>query len=294
MGARLLAQERRLCKGSNMNAVPNWSGNTGDIWAERWRDTDRGLRQIGEALNRAIERAAPDGAFRALDVGCGPGSTSLALAAARPDAAIVACDISPALVELARGRAAEAVNLEFRVGDAESVAAAEGPFDLVFSRHGVMFFDDPYRAFASLRQAARPGGRLVFSCFQAWELNSWATELAEAAAGGPVAPPGREPSGFAFADPVYVENILSAAGWSGVERDAVSFSYVTGEGAKQVDQALAFLTRIGPASNIVRALAPNEQEAAIARIREVLERRCSGGTVEFPAAAWIWSAVRAG
>ena len=276
-----------------MNGVPNWSGNTGDIWAQRWRDTDRGLRQIGEALNGAIARAAPDGPFRALDVGCGAGSTSLALAAARADAAIVGCDISPALVELARGRAADAANLEFRVGDAEAVAAAEGPFDLIFSRHGVMFFEDPTRAFATLRQAARPGGRLVFSCFQAWELNRWAWELAEAAAGGPVPAPGREPSGFAFADPDYVEGILSAAGWSSVKRDALSFNYVTGEGADPVGQSLAFLTSIGPGSNIVRGLHGEDQEAAVARMRDVLVKHCSGGSVEFPAAAWIWSAVRA-
>lgn len=274
-----------------MSAVPNWSGSTGDTWAERWRDTDRALGPVGEALDHAIERAAPDRPFRAFDVGCGAGSTSLALASTRADAAIVGCDISDALVELARNRARGAGNLEFHLGDAASVASTEGPFDLIFSRHGVMFFEDPYRAFGALRQAARPSGRLVFSCFQAWELNPWASELAEVAAGGPVPPPGRAPGGFAFADPDYVENILSSAGWSRVEREAVSFSYVAGQGADAIDQALTFLTRIGPASNIVRDLDGEEQAGAVARMAEVIERHCSGGTVEFSAAAWIWSAA---
>jgi SAM-dependent methyltransferase len=275
-----------------MNAVPNWSGNTGDVWAKLWRDTDRGLSQIGEALNRAIARAAPDRPFRALDVGCGAGSTSLSLAGSRADARIIGCDISATLVDVARARAGEAANLEFRLGDAETVAAGEGPFDLIYSRHGVMFFDDPHRAFATLCQAAQPGGRLVFSCFQAWALNPWASDLAEAAAAGPVAPPEREPSGFAFADIEYVEGILSAGGWSGVERESVSFRYVVGEGVDPVRQALEFLTSIGPASNIVRALAGDEQERAVSRMRAELEQRCSGGIVDFPAAAWIWSAVR--
>jgi methylase of polypeptide subunit release factors len=72
---------------------PDWSGSSGDIWARRWRDTDRALAQVGAGLDQAILQATPEVPFRALDIGCGPGTTSLALGAPRRDAEIVGCDI---------------------------------------------------------------------------------------------------------------------------------------------------------------------------------------------------------
>jgi SAM-dependent methyltransferase len=273
-----------------MNLSPDWSGASGDAWALRWRDTDRGLRQLGVELDQAIQDAAPAGPFRALDIGCGPGSTALALAAARPDAAIVGCDLSPALVEVAAGRADGMPQVRFCVGDAQAIAAAQGPFDLFMSRHGVMFFDDPPQAFAAFRSAATDCASLVFSCFRDWDANPWACELTSAAAGRRLPPPGREPSGFAFADVTYVEEILASGGWTNIEHRPVNFRYVAGEGAGAADEALAFLTEIGPASRVMRECEASERPAAAARMRAVIERYSGNGRVQFPAAAWLWSA----
>ena len=128
-----------------------WATSSGDAWAELWEHTDRGLEGFSSHLLSAILAASPEGSFRAFDVGCGPGSTSIALADSRPDASIVACDISPALVRVAKDRTADRSNIEVVHGDAEVAAAELGPFDLIFSRHGVMFFPDPVRAFRSFR-----------------------------------------------------------------------------------------------------------------------------------------------
>ena len=276
-----------------MSTAPDWSTVGGDAWAERWPDIDRALSVLAAILNPAIDAAAPESPFGALDVGCGAGSTSLALSEARPDATIIACDLSPSLVRVAGERLADR-SVRVVLGDAEEVAAREGPFDLIFSRHGVMFFSDPVRAFRTFRDAASSGGALIFSCFQDWKANTWASELASAAAGRTLPPPGREPSGFAFADPDYLHEILSSAGWAAIEWHPVPFRYVAATGEQAVEEALAFLAEIGPASRIVRELPEQERGGARQRMRGVIERHFNGEAVEFPAAAWIYSARATG
>ena len=266
---------------------PDWSGASGDIWARRWRDTDRALQRVGAALDDAISDAAPEGPFRALDVGCGPGTTSLALAARRPDASILGCDLSQALVAIARERAQDTPNLRFIAEDAEQAARERGPFDLIFSRHGVMFFDDPRRAFRTLREATVPDGRLVFSCFRTWAENPWAEELASAAAGAALPPPGREPGGFAFADVDYVRDILTTAGWAEAEPRALDFDYDAGS----LDEAMSFLVELGPASRVMDELDGGAREAAANRVRAAVRRHERDGRVTFRGAAWIWTAA---
>lgn len=269
--------------------TPDWAGTSGDIWARRWRDTDRALAGVAAALDRAILDAAPEGAFRALDVGCGPGTTSLALAQRRADAAILGCDLSAALAAIAAERAAGLPNVRFVAEDAEQAARRNGPFDLIYSRHGVMFFGDPVQALRTLREAA-PGGRLVFSCFRSWDENPWAGEIASAAAGRTLPPPGREPSGFAFADPAHVREILEGAGWVEAEPEPVDFSYIAGEGPEAVGQALDFLAELGPAARVLESMDGADRGAALERMREAIAKHQRDGRVTFPSAAWIWRA----
>jgi len=267
-----------------------WATTSGDAWSRRWRETDRGLEGLGRHLLSAITASAPAEPFTAFEIGCGPGSTSIAVAEARPNAQITACDISPALVEIARDRTSSMPQIRVLVGDAEELAEDQWPFDLIFSRHGVMFFPDPVAAFRRFRAAANPGASLIFSCFRSWQLNSWAWELTGAAAGAEVPPQDGEPGGFAFADPDYVHDILSASGWDGAPPEPVDFNYVTGEGDDAVGHALSFVLEIGPAARIIQSLPEEERPAAVERIRSVIERRFDGASVSFEAAAWIWTA----
>ena len=273
-----------------MNISPDWSGVTGDIWARRWRELDHALAGVGEALDATIGDAAPPAPFRALDVGCGPGTTSLALAAARPDASILGCDLSSSLVSIAQQRAERVPCCEFVAADAEKLARKRGSFDLIFSRHGVMFFDDAVRAFRRFRSAATLDGKLVFSCFQNWDANPWASEVASAAAGTRVPPPGREPGGFAFAEVDHVREILESAGWTSLDHRALTFNYIAGDGTAAVNEALAFLSDVGPASRVIQGLVGHAREDALQRMRRAIDAREVDGTVSFPAAAWIWSA----
>lgn len=150
-----------------------------------------------------------------------------------------------------------------------------------------MFFADPVRAFRAFRSAANGRAAVVFSCFQAWGLNAWASDLASAAAGRELPKPGREPSGFAFADPDYVRQILGSSGWAAADPEDISFDYFAGETPAE---ALSFLSELGPASRILQSLPEAERPAAVERMRAVIDEYSGGAGVVFPAAAWLWRA----
>ncbi len=282
-----------MTSGNLAAGVSQWATRSGSVWARRWRETDSGLEGLSPHLLSAVTACAPLGQFRAFDIGCGPGTTTLEVAAACPEADITACDVSSDLAEIARQRSSGIPRIRVVEGDAEVRTGTEGPFDLFFSRHGVMFFDDPVRAFRSFRNAATPGACMVFSCFQNWDLNPWASELASAVAGSGLPAPGREPSGFAFADPDYVREILTSSGWANAAPKDVTFDYAVGEGSDAVDAALSFFSELGPSSRLLEAVPEQERRTAQGRMRDVLERHHDGTKVSFKAAAWIWSA-RAG
>lgn len=301
-----------------MTNATDWTGRVGDVWAAEWRRTDRSFADLSRRLDAAILAAAPEGPIRALDIGCGAGGTSLALTAARPDAAIIGVDLSEQLVAVAnerhsissrlcmrepraagdpeeghaltpaRERGSHRADAIFLAGDVLDLAATHAPFDLLYSRHGVMFFDDPVVAFATLRQAAAPGARMVFSCFRAWTDNGFATAPAKALG---LAPPGEGPGPFAFADRDRVATILATAGWRSAEAVPVDFVYRAGAGDDPLSDALEFLQRIGPAAAALRQQADGDRAASVDRLRGAIERYCTADAVDFPAAAWIWSAI---
>jgi ubiquinone/menaquinone biosynthesis C-methylase UbiE len=105
--------------------------------------------------------------WRVLDVACGSGNASLA--AARSGTHVTGIDYVPALLERGRGRAAaEGLDVEFRLGDAEDLPADDGSFDAVLSVFGVMFAPDHQRAADQIVRVARPGGTVG--------LASWAPD----------------------------------------------------------------------------------------------------------------------
>ena len=271
-----------------MTTTFDWEGRVGDVWADEWRRTDRSLAGLGRRLDAAILAAAPETGI-AIDLGCGAGGTSLALAAGRPELAITGIDLSPSLVAIANERAAGIANLSFRVADAQSLGGSEA--DLLFSRHGVMFFDDPVAGFAALRDAARPGGRLVFSCFAPHAANEWALVVEAAVGVAASTPSGYAPGPYGLADPAFTQDMLERAGWVDAMPTPVDFTYVAGEGADPVEDALGFFSRIGPAARAMHDAAPDRRAAMRASLRAALAGHVRDGAVTFPAAAWIWTAT---
>ncbi|MES2156700.1 MAG: class I SAM-dependent methyltransferase [Pseudomonadota bacterium] len=268
-----------------------WTGATGDVWAQEWRRTDRSFGDLADHLNRAIRAAMPDGPARVADVGCGAGATSIATASVRDDVQVVGIDLSLGLLAIAADRAADLPNCTFLAGAVEQVMGALPPFDLIVSRHGVMFFDDPVAGMAAIRAAAKPGANIVFSCFRDVGSNLWASEIATALG---VPPPGADagyaPGPFGFADAAFVRATLHKAGWGDVAGDPVDIAYRAGEGADAVADAVEYFGRIGPAARAIKAASATDRPAMMEAMARVCERHASEGAVDFPAAAWIWTA----
>jgi SAM-dependent methyltransferase len=272
-----------------MTSGTEWQGRVGLTWADEWQRTERAMASIGDVLDAAIARAAP-AMGRALDIGCGVGSTALALARAAPSLKVVGVDLSAALVRVAQARAG-ASTLTFEIGDAIGLAERLAPVDLLASRHGVMFFDDPANAFARLRVAARPGAPLVFSCFRKRQENEWARVLDAAA--GVVPPEMRGPGPFSLADRAATTALLSRAGWSDVTGAAHDVPYVLGDGSEPVEEALAFARRIGPAARVIAEAGAADRARIEDRLRTAFASRVTDGRVSLSASVWIWTA-RAG
>lgn len=248
--------------------------------------TDRAFTGLTQRL---LDRIAGFGGNAVLDIGCGAGELSLAIARARPEARVLGVDLSADLVATAQERAGPRRKLEFEQGDASQWRREFFSPDLLVSRHGVMFFDQPVAAFAHLRQIAVPGASLVFSCFRTPRDNPWMSGMAHMLGLPPAADP-HAPGPFAFADPQHVEAILGEAGWGNLDFEPFDFAYIGGMGADPVADAMKFFARIGPAAPLLRELEGEARAEAEAKIVRWLEEHRSGDIVAFPAAAWIVTA----
>ena len=274
-----------------MTQALDWQGNVGRKWAQLYALTDRAFTGLTQHLLERIERLEGSAV---LDIGCGAGELSLALARMRPRAAVVGLDLSGDLVAAARMRGGDRGSLSFVEGDAAVWEPGDFRPDLLVSRHGVMFFDDPPAAFAHLRAIAEPDAALIFSCFRDRRLNPWADELAAllppelAAPADPLAP-----GPFAFAQETRIAEVLGKAGWGDLRCEPFDFAYIAGMGEDPVADASTFLQSIGPAAQALEQLRGSPAEPAVrARLADWIARHASAGLVAFPAAAWIVSARR--
>lgn len=268
-----------------MTRMADWQDAVGRSWAELYARTDRSFSGLTERL---LTRISTEAGERVLDVGCGAGELSLAIARTRTRAQIVGLDVSAHLVAAAQDRTGERGNVRFVLGDAATWSAPDFAPDLIVSRHGLMFFDDPPAAFAHLRAIADPDARMAFSCFRSPRENLWASGMAELL-GLPAGDP-NAPGPFAFADPQRIEAILRDGGWGKIDIEPVDFAWIAGMGEDAERDALSYVTRIGPAAPALRALDGAARKDAEDRLLGWFHDHRSGDMVAFGAAAWIVSA----
>ena len=275
----------------NADQVGDWNGQSGERWVVNQARLDAMAAVFGEA---AIEAVAPVKGEHVLDVGCGAGASTLALAArvgARGQ--VMGVDISEALIGRARALAPQNLPVLFQVADASSAELPEGAFDILFSRFGVMFFDDPTGAFAHMRRALRPGGRVAFVCWRGAAENDW-VRLPMGAIKGilpPSAPPDPEaPGPFSFGDRARVARILTAAGFTDVAIAPFDASVSFGEGETRdaaIDDAVKMTLEVGPLSRALAGQSDDIRARAFAAVRAAFASPPGEGSVMINGAAWV-------
>lgn len=274
--------------------VTGWNGNSGERWVANQARLDAMVAAFGQA---AIEVASPAKGERVLDIGCGAGASSLALAArVGPGGHVLGVDISEPLIARAGALAPPDTPALFRVADASSAELPEGAFDILFSRFGVMFFDDPTGAFAHMRRALRPGGRVAFVCWRGAAENDW-VRLPMGALKSilpPSAPPDPEaPGPFSFGDRGRVARILTAAGFTDIAIAPFDASVPFGEGGTRdaaIDDAVKMTLEVGPLSRSLANQPDDIRARASAAVRATFAGLPGERSVMIDGAAWIVTA----
>ncbi|SFT52874.1 Methyltransferase domain-containing protein [Geodermatophilus amargosae] len=270
----------------NAGQLGAWDGAQGAFWAAQADRFDRAVARYDAAFLAAARLRPGD---RVLDVGCGTGATTRA--AGRVTGSALGVDLSSAMLEVARQRAAaEGLDgVRFEQADAQVAPFPAEGFDVAVSRTGAMFFADPVAALANVGRALVPGGRLVLLVWRALEENEWMSEVLGALSAGrplPVPPPGA-PGPFSLADPGRVREVLTAAGHRQVEVEGLAEPEWFGA---DPDDALTFV--LGFAGWLLDGLDDDARASAVADLRRRIEAHAGPGGVEFGSAAWLVTARR--
>ena len=267
---------------ANQQQIDYWNGDAGSEWVQAQEHLDTMLSPLSQ---QALERASVNGTERVLDIGCGCGATSLYLAQAAQW--VTGVDISAPMIDRARQRGSERSNLEFIHGDASLWRGSE-PYDLAFSRFGVMFFADPVAAFANIHRNLKESGRLTFLCWRLPQDNPWLA--IPGAATQPYLPPppaSGGPDPFAFADRDFVSSVLTDAGFQAPNLSLCEATLTVGA---DVASAMAFLTRIGPLSRVISELEGHVREQPLAAAEAALQPFAGDAGVRMDASCWIITA----
>lgn len=267
-----------------------WNGAAGAQWVRRQAMLDTMLDPMTPPTIAALGDLA---GRKIVDIGCGAGTTTFALEqAAGLGSSALGVDISEPLIAYAQERARQLQSaVRFKVADAGADALDGAPHDALFSRFGVMFFEEPARALSHMRAALKPDGVMAFVCWRGIEENHWNAIPAEAVMpllpSKPPPPDPNAPGPLAFANPDRTRNFLTQAGWKNVtieKWDGEITIAPTVQDAADFGVNMSAATRLIAGANIDRAV-------AVKRIAEKLTPLVGAdGAVRGMAACWIVTA----
>ncbi len=271
----------------NTVAGPRWVGLEGVV--------ERRVQAVNDLLLRSCGAQPGE---QALEIGCGTGAFTVPLAeVVGARGKVVGADISTAMLAGAQRRLAAAGlrNVQLVETDAQTHKFEPGAFDLIASRFGVMFFADPAAAFANLINATRPGGRLAFACWGRLDENEhWLlpSRIALRHLGPPQPTPPRSPGPMAFADPDYVREFLSAAGFAGIAIERAHPDMVLAGAEEEAGHALV----IGPTARLIDEKQPDSatRENIRAEIAQALAAAAASGPIRLPSTVLLVTARRPG
>lgn len=268
----------------NEEQIKLWNGPAGRTWVETQELVDRMFKPFEDLL---AAEASKIGARRVLDVGCGNGSTTLAVSRVTgPQGSAVGIDISEPMITVARARAEhEGAPATFFVADAQEHAFEPAVFDLFISRFGVMFFEDFVQAFANLRRAAARGAQMRFIAWRSGAENPFMTTAERAAA--PLLPnlPERRPDApgqFAFADQSRVRDILQKSGWADIDIRPIDVICSMPE-----TELRHYASRFGPVGLTLQEADDATRRRVIETVRAAFEPFVQGDEARYTAACWM-------
>jgi SAM-dependent methyltransferase len=261
-----------------------WNGAAGHAWVESQALLDDMFKPVEDLLVNAVANMKPD--QRVLDIGCGTGATTLAVARRLGRAGhAVGIDISQPMIAKARARAQDdQLAASFICDDAQRYRFEPDSFDLLISRFGVMFFDDPVLALRQLRLAMRADGTCRFVVWRGPHDNPFMTAAERAAA--PLLPdlPSRnpdDPGQFAWGNRSRIQGILKDSGWREIEIEPMDFacSFPTSELHR-------YMTRMGPLGRVLDGVEAGKREQIIETVRRAYDPYVQGDEVRYTAACW--------
>lgn len=264
-----------------------WNGVGGDAWIDLQALLNQMFKPFTDLL---IEASSARLVGRVLDVGCGTGSMTLAFARLLGvNGCCTGIDISEPLVAAARARAEqEDTSARFIRADAQTHVFPPACFDMLLSRFGVMFFDDPVQAFANLRRAARKHAEFRFIAWRSPSENPFMTTAERAAA--PLLPgiPARRSDAqgqFAFADRLRIFSLLEEGGWDDIDIRPIDVVCTLPE-----KELVRYFTRLSPLGRVLQEVDARARIQVIETVRGAFDPYVHGAEVRFTAACWIVSA----
>lgn len=276
---------------ANDEQAKHWNTTAGCAWVDAQDVLDPMMRGLEDLL---VDRVAAGSGRRVLDVGCGTGGTTLAVARRLgAEGHCVGADVSEPMIAAARARAErDGTPASFILADVQTHPFERASVDTIISRFGVMFFNDPVQAFANLRRAATDDGALhVIAWRSAAENPFMTTGLREAAPLLPdlPAPPAEGPGQFAFGDPQRVAAILDGGGWADVDLQPIDVQCTLPE-----RELIGFFTQLGPVGLALQGKDERTRTQVIEAVRPAFDPYVHGTEVRFTAACWMVSAQASG
>jgi SAM-dependent methyltransferase len=275
----------------NDEQITLWNSVAGQAWVDEQALLDRVLAPFQDLLVEAVRAST---ARQVLDVGCGTGSTAVAVARLLDGSGgrCTGIDVSEPMIAAARARAErERAPASFVCADAQVYAFQDASSDMIISRFGVMFFADPVQAFANLRRAATDGAALRFVCWRSAAENPFMTTAERAAA--PLLPdlPARQPDApgpFALADEGRVARILEESGWTAIDIQPIDVPCALSE-----KELVRYLSRLGPVGLALSKADEPTRTRVMKTVRAAFDPYVHGEDVRYTAACWMVGA-RAG